>query len=124
MSSPPASGPPASSIGPKASPGSRRRWILLLVAGLVLVIAIALVVAVVSFGLSRRLTTNPGSGPTALVGASVCGDPSECAISIRFAGPVDHKLVVDSLRIDPPTTLVVTWNGDVLQIRPAPLLTS
>ncbi len=93
-------------------------------AGLVLAVALVIVVAFVAVGLPRILAANSGSGPLAVQDASPCADPAECAVSVRFSGQVNHLVVADSLRVDPPTTVVVGWKGDVLLVRPAPLLTS
>lgn len=59
-----------------------------------------------------------GIAPT-VAAAYPCDNPTECAIAVRFNGPVDHAAVERSFRIDPPVPVTFTWqDNETLFIKP------
>lgn len=58
-----------------------------------------------------------GIGPT-VAAAYPCDNPTECAIAVRFNGPVDHTAVERSFRIDPAVPVTFTWQADTLYVKP------
>lgn len=80
--------------------------------------AIALLLVLVVGVLALSLSGGLGSGGVTVAAAYPCSDPSQCAIAVRFAGPVDHAAVERSIQITPPLPLRFTWQDDTVLIKP------
>jgi hypothetical protein len=89
------------------------------------VVVLIVIVAFVAVGLPRILAATSERGTPMVVGTTPCADLAACAVTIQFSGQIDRAAITDSLRVTPPTTLIVTWKTDTtLAIRPAPFVAS
>ncbi len=75
---------------------------------------VVILVGALAFGLARGAI--PG-GP-ARAAATPCDNRADCAVAIHFSGAIDRTTVERSLRIEPPVSVVVAWQGDTLLVRP------
>lgn len=103
--------------GPKREPNQPAPRLWQLRPALVAVLLVGLLVGAYLFG----LPFDDAAGPAVAV-AYPCDDPAECAIAVRFTGPVDRESVERSLQIDPPVPVRVAWQGDTLLVKPTEAL--
>lgn len=87
-------------------PVGRMRW----VGGAAAALAVLLVFVGLPLG---------GAGGPSVAVAYPCDNPSECAVALRFRGPVDRQAVERTLRVDPPLPVTVTWRDpETLLVKP------
>lgn len=80
--------------------------------------AVAVLVVLVVGAVALRQPAGFGTSGATVAAAYPCSDPSQCAIAVRFDGPVDHAAVEKSVQINPPLPVSFTWQDDTVLIKP------
>ncbi len=104
--------PRSLSRAPQSGGAAWRHWAIRPALAPILAVGLLLVL------LLTRLSIGDEAADPLVASAHLLHDRGLPAIEVQFTGPVNHEKVAESLRIDPPVDLDISWRGDTLVVKP------